>query len=139
MEKDAKEVLTQIYRAAVAAADPYLAVKSAITLEPGTLLLGGARYPLADIDKIYVLGAGKAAYGMARAAEEALGGLISGGVVVTKDGHGGPLSRINIYEASHPFPDGRGVLAASRVMDIASGAARRTSSCASSPAAPPRS
>jgi glycerate 2-kinase len=122
MEKDAREALTQIYRSAVAAADPYLAVKSAIMLEPGTLLLGGARYPLADIEKIHVIGAGKAVYGMARAAEETLGGLITGGAVVTKDGHGGELSRIGLYEASHPFPDGRGVLAASRIMDIAAGA-----------------
>src|SRR5512143_71226 len=122
MEKDTKEVLAQIYRAAVAAADPYLAVKAAITIEPGTLVLGGARYPLADISNIYVVGAGKAAYGMARAAEDVLGRLITGGVVVTKDGHGGALSRINIYEASHPVPDGRGGLAASRIMDVVAGA-----------------
>ena len=122
MEKDTREVLTQIYRAAVAAADPYLAVKAAITIEPGTLVLGGARYPLADISNINVVGAGKAAYGMARAAEDVLGRLITGGVVVTKDGHGGALSRINIYEASHPVPDGRGVLAASRIMDVVAGA-----------------
>jgi glycerate 2-kinase len=122
MDKDTKEVLGQIYRAAVAAVDPYISVKENLSLQAGALVIGGVRYPLADINNIYVIGAGKAAYGMARAAEEVLGVLIKDGAVVTKDGHGGPLKHIRLYEASHPVPDGRGVQAAGKILDIAKGA-----------------
>lgn len=119
MDRETKEVLTQIFQAAVAAVDPYISVKENLSLDAGQLVIGGARYPLSDIMNIYVIGAGKAAYGMARAAEDVLGDLITAGTVVTKDGHGGKLGRIRVFEASHPLPDGRGVLAANRMLDMA--------------------
>jgi len=122
MDKDTKDTLTQIYMSAVAAVDSYSAVKDNLVLGPGALVVGGTRYSLPDIRNIYVLGAGKAAYGMARAAEEVLGELITDGAVVTKDGHGGPLEFIELYEASHPVPDGRGVDAATRILELAAGA-----------------
>ena len=120
MDRETKETLTQIYQAAIAAVDPYISVKENLSLEAGRLIIGGAHYPLSEIMNIFVVGAGKAAYGMARAAEDVLGGLITGGAVVTKDGQGGKLSRIKVLEASHPLPDGRGVLAANQMWDMAS-------------------
>jgi glycerate 2-kinase len=122
MDKETKELLIQIYRAAVAAADPYSCVKENLVLDTAALVIGGSRYPLPDINNIYLIAAGKAAYGMTKAAEDVLGGLIKDGIAVTKDGHGGKLSRVKIFEASHPLPDGRGVLAASRVMELAKSA-----------------
>ncbi len=120
MDRETKEVLTQIYQAAIAAVDPYIAVKDNLSLEAGRLAIGGTHYSLSEIMNIFVIGAGKAAYGMARAAEDVLGDLITGGAVVTKDGHGGRLGRIRVLEASHPLPDGRGVIAANRIRDFAS-------------------
>ncbi|MGA2192904.1 MAG: glycerate kinase [Nitrospirota bacterium] len=119
MDNETKETLAQLYRAAVAAADPHISVRKNLTLEPGELIIGGARHHLSEINNIYVLGAGKAAYKMALAAEEVLGGLITDGAVVTKDGHGGPLKRIRLYEAAHPVPDDRGVHAARGIMGLA--------------------
>ena len=120
MDRETKETLIQIYQAAIAAVDPYISVKEYLSLDAGQLVIGGARYPLSDIMNIYVIGAGKASYGMARAVEDVLGDLITAGAVVTKDGHGGRLGRIRVLEASHPLPDGRGVLAANRMRDMAS-------------------
>jgi len=122
MDKDSKDVLTQIFSAAVAAADPYIAVKNSLTLAPGLLKAGDVRYSLADIHNIYIVGAGKAAYGMARAAEDVLGALVKEGAVVTKDGHGGRLKQVLVYEASHPVPDLRGLEAGDRMLKIAEGA-----------------
>ena len=122
MDADTKETLAQIYRAAVAAVDPYASVMENLRLEPGVLVMGGARYPLTDINDIYVIAAGKAAYGMARAAQDVLGELVTAGVAVTKDGHGGPLARMETFEASHPVPDERGLVAAARIMELAAGA-----------------
>lgn len=119
MDSEAKNTLIQLYTAAVAAADPYISVRKNLSVGPGVLHAAGAEYPLADLENIYVIAAGKAAYKMAAAAEEALGGLVTGGIAVTKDGHGGPLDRIRLVEASHPVPDERGEAAAKRVMELA--------------------
>ncbi|MFZ5575021.1 MAG: glycerate kinase type-2 family protein [Pseudomonadota bacterium] len=67
-----------------------------------------------------VLGGGKAAASMAAAVEthwprEApLSGL-----VVTRYQHGVPTRRIDVVEASHPLPDGRGEAAARRMLELA--------------------
>jgi hydroxypyruvate reductase len=61
---------------------------------------------------------GKAASAMARAATEALGGRVLGGLVVTKDGHGAPLAGLRCVEASHPQPDARSVAAAARAIAL---------------------
>ena len=45
-----------------------------------------------------------------------------GGLVVTRYGHGvGPLSRIEVVEASHPVPDAAGEAAAARILDLVRG------------------
>ncbi len=146
MDRETRELLIQIYRAAVSAADSYSCVKETLTIEagagpsgrpeaatrdaglppeaglpvPAALVINGVRYPLSDIKNIYVIAAGKAAYGMAKAAEDVLGDMIREGVCVTGDGYGGKnLSRVRLFEASHPLPDGRGILAAGRIMELA--------------------
>ena len=64
-----------------------------------------------------MLAAGKAAGTMANAAGDLLGEKISGGLVVTKDGHDpGPEDFETVF-ASHPEPDERGVEAARKVQE----------------------
>lgn len=41
------------------------------------------------------------------------------GLVVTRYGHGQPTGRVEVVEASHPLPDGRGEAAALRMLDMA--------------------
>ena len=56
--------------------------------------------------RFLALAVGKAAWGMARAAREALGDRILQGIVITKYGHsGGPLEGFEVREAGHPLPD----------------------------------
>ena len=61
----------------------------------------------ADIDRnIYLAAIGKAAWTMAHAAWEELGGRIKQGVVITKYGHSlGDIPGMEIIEASHPLSD----------------------------------
>ena len=63
-----------------------------------------------------MVGAGKAAAAMARAVETHWHAPLSG-VVVTRYGHGLPLKRIEVVEASHPVPDEAGQKAASRILE----------------------
>jgi hydroxypyruvate reductase len=78
------------------------------------------------VDRIVVVGAGKAAAGMAAAVEEILGSRIESGLVVVKDGHTGRPGRIAQVEAAHPLPDERGVRAAARILELVGGADAKT-------------
>ena len=96
-----RELLEDLFRTAVAAADPGRAV--------------AAHLPPKPVGRTVVVGAGKASAQMARAFEELWDQPVEG-LVVTRYGHAVPTSRIEIVEASHPVPDEAGYLAARRMM-----------------------
>jgi glycerate 2-kinase len=109
----------QIFRAALAAADPQEAVLRHLKFDGRTLTAGRRKYSLNKFDRVQVLGAGKASASMARAAERLLGRRISGGWINVKDGHTARLRRIHQQESGHPVPDERGVEGARRMEQIA--------------------
>jgi glycerate 2-kinase len=102
----ARQLLEELYRTAVAAAEPGPAIRRSLPQKPKGRTL--------------VVGAGKASAQMARAFEEAWDGPLSG-VVVTRYGYATPCDRIEIVEAAHPVPDAAGYLAARRIMEKVSG------------------
>lgn len=110
LHEDARAILA----AAVAAAEPRRAVRDALSGAP-TPMLDGVR-------RIVVVGAGKAAPGMALGALDVLGERVSGGVLTTKDGHGHPVPGMGVLEAAHPVPDERGQAGAERALALAAGA-----------------
>ena len=67
-----------------------------------------------------IVGAGKAAAAMAKTVEDMWQGPLQG-LVVTREGHGLQLSRIECVEARHPVPDERGRAAAGRILDMVEG------------------
>jgi hydroxypyruvate reductase len=112
VENDLREILSS----GLAAADPAEAVRRSLHVDGGSLTAGGRSF---EAGNVFVVAAGKAAGAMARAADELLGGRISGGLVVTKYDHDpGPESFETVF-ASHPEPDERGVEAARRVRELA--------------------
>src|SRR5258708_19318286 len=92
---DPKQLLTQSFQAAIAAADPLKILPTHLPRPPSGRTL--------------VIGAGKAAASMAVAVEQhwprdsALEGL-----VVTRYRHGLPTRRIRAIEPGHPVPDSPG-------------------------------
>ncbi|CAN5752281.1 glycerate kinase [soil metagenome] len=112
MEDDLQTIL----RASFAAADPQKAVSRVLALEDEAALAGGSQF---EAERVFVLAAGKAAGAMARAAGELLGDKVSGGLVVTKDGHDPGPEGFETAFASHPEPDERGVEAARKVQELA--------------------
>jgi len=106
-EHAARRLLLESFQAAVAAADPARIVPPHLPAPPRgrTLVVGG----------------GKAAASMAVAVEThwpADAPLY--GLVVTRYQHSLPTQRIEVIEASHPLPDGRGEAAALRMLELAS-------------------
>ncbi len=96
------------------------ALHSALPDEAVRFALGGAElHPGGDVVLVAI---GKAAFQMARAAKEALGGRIARGIVITKYGHAqGDIPSLVIREAGHPVPDENGVAATQEALGMVSG------------------
>lgn len=116
-----------ILDAALAAADPRAAVSRALSLEGDTLRVAGTeRVDLARVERIVLVGAGKAAAGMALGVLDALGERISGGTITTPGAHLRPLPPgIEAWEAAHPVPDTRGLAGAVSALRAARSAGPR--------------
>ncbi len=108
----------RIWHAALRAVDPDPAIRRIMKRKGAILKIGGTRFDLGAIRKIWVLGAGKASAPMGRAVEKILGRFLAGGLLVTKYGHGLPLKTLDIVEALHPLPDENGLEAARRTISL---------------------
>ena len=117
-EKYARDFLSAAFRAGILAVDPESAVVEHLQIDGDQICFNGEKTSLNAIDKIWVVGFGKAAANMARGVESVLGERIHDGIVVTKYGHGASLDKIKVLEAGHPVPDSAGVAATSKIMDM---------------------
>ncbi|QMW23065.1 glycerate kinase type-2 family protein [Sandaracinobacteroides saxicola] len=100
----AQALLTELFAAAVAAADPAHCVPPCLPPPPR--------------GRTAVLAFGKAAASMAAAVETHWPGPLEG-LAVTRDGHGLPLHRIRLLFAGHPHGDTRSAQAARGMLDLA--------------------
>jgi glycerate 2-kinase len=110
-----------IFYVGLRAVDPYEAVRAHLDRLLSFYKNGG-------FTKLYLVGFGKAAHGMAKALTENAPGLITKGILVTKYGHSrGVLSEnVEIFEAGHPVPDNNGFIATRRIIDMLRQADRQT-------------
>lgn len=106
MTRPARQILRDMFDAAVNAAQPALCVPPHLPPPPSGRTL--------------VIGAGKAGGAMARAVEDHWPGPLDG-LVVTRFGHAVDTEQIEIVEASHPVPDDAGAAAARRILELAGG------------------
>jgi glycerate 2-kinase len=109
---DPRTLLRQMFDAAVASAQPSVAVAPHL---PDPSKVKG---------RLLVIGAGKASASMARAVEDHWRGKGLDrveGLVVTRYGYAVPCDRIEIIEAAHPVPDEAGLRASKRLMEFVRG------------------
>lgn len=110
----------RILDAALRAADPREAVLRALRIDGTRLFVADSEeIDLARVDRVLLVGAGKAAVGMTRGALETFGGWIAEGSITTRDGGGAALPGIEVWEASHPVPDTGGLAGASDALRLA--------------------
>lgn len=100
-------------------ADPYIATKNLVSLKNNNLHVGNLTFNLHDHKRIFILGAGKATFPIAKALEEILGDKITDGIVICKYGQEGYLKHSKLYLANHPIPDEAGLIAAKEVVTLA--------------------
>ncbi len=107
-----RRVALEIADAALAAADPYGATRRHLSFDGRTLTAGTRHYALKPDQRIFVVGAGKATFPIAKAIDETIGPRIHRGLIVCKHGQEGRLDHIEMRFASHPLPDENSVAAA---------------------------
>lgn len=103
---------------AVEAADPAKALRKSLTVAGDNLAVDGRLFDLARDSRIFVIGAGKASYPIAKVLDETLGDRIHRGLVTCKIGQSGTLKNIELHRANHPIPDAASHLAAIRTQEI---------------------
>ena len=130
-----QELCLGLVRAALSAVDPAQAVRKAIRLREGFLVLGGQQdsesarsYDLSQVERVLVIGGGKAGAPMARALSEIVGEKLAVGWVNVKSGHVVDESlpeSLTVHEAGHPIPDQAGTQGARRIKELAESAGER--------------
>ncbi len=123
-ERRRRDAVT-IMQSALDAVDPGRAVERALHREGQWLDVAGHRYDLGQIDRVLVVGAGKAGAPMARAVEGVLGDRVTAGLLNVKYGYVEPTTRVQLNEAGHPIPDEHGVAGASRIASLLQGTTER--------------
>jgi glycerate-2-kinase/phosphoglycerate dehydrogenase-like enzyme len=115
----------EVIETGICAADPGAGTRKLVKLDGEVLYVGPLAIAMADVDRVYVVGVGKASWPIAAALEEILGSRIAGGLVVVKRGEQRPLKRIEVHQAGHPIPDAYSVEAARKMLRFAEQAGPR--------------
>ena len=110
--------LLAIFHAGLRAANPVEAVERHLHLDGDHLVLGKLTLDLESVDRIFLLGMGKASAIMAKPVTERLGSRVAGGIINVKYGHRYPLSGVEVMEAAHPVPDEAGFRGVRRMIRI---------------------
>ena len=122
--KHLKANLMELHRAALAAADPRVAVESALGWDGTSVLrVGDEVLSLPPGGRIVVVAAGKASLGMTAAARGVLGERLAAGVVAHPEDARVPRDwpeALRLFAAGHPLPD-TGSLAAGDAVEALAG------------------
>jgi len=123
---EAKKMTLDLFETGLTAALPARAIRDRIQLRDNVLTTRTREYDLDEVERIIVLGGGKATLEMARSIEEILGDRISTGLIIVKSRDpGGDLERIEALEGQHPVPDRGGMTATGKLLDLAGSAGKK--------------
>ncbi len=103
-----QDILLKIISAGLEAADPRIAVSSAISLRNGSFQVSGIRKRFSINRKIHLIGAGKASIPMTQGLVDVLGDSINSGILISKtfpqEGNFHLPEGIEVLKGSHPIP-----------------------------------
>jgi hydroxypyruvate reductase len=100
--------------AALQAVDPYHTLMRAVHREGKTFEVQDYTYNLEDYHQVYLIGAGKASLGMARAALDLF--PIQQGVIITTEQ--ADLKGISVYKGTHPLPSKQNIEATTHLLSL---------------------
>jgi glycerate 2-kinase len=115
---EGRKAIVEILEAGLEAADPYTNTLKLINKRGRKLVVGEKKYvpagsprteketlDLDQVDRIFVIGAGKGIQNVAKALEDVLGERLTAGHVIDKKGHPVICQRIGVTLGAHPAPD----------------------------------
>jgi len=116
-----RDAILAAFHAALSAADPARAFRRFCRVDWPTVHLGDdEQIRLSPAARVWLVGAGKATYRLAAAAEEAFGEQVAGGVITLREGEDRPpLRAATLRHAGHPLPDEASVAAADDSLAVA--------------------
>ena len=104
---------------ALAALSPSAGLRRSVALDGDHLAAGGRSYDLSAVDRLVVLGAGKASAEVTTALAEMLGSRLDGGVVVVPRAAEKPMGRLTVLPGEHPVPGPASVTGARALLEQA--------------------
>ncbi|MFA5994940.1 MAG: glycerate kinase [Patescibacteria group bacterium] len=115
---ESKKILQILAKTVLQALQPEKLLAKAVQLRGGVLVINKQRYNLRQFKNIYVVGAGKATYGMAKQINHLLGKRITAGYINVPLAHTKTIGNIIVNKASHPLPNAAGERGARLVMQL---------------------
>lgn len=116
--REARGILIELVESACKAADPSAAILRNVKVEGKLLYIAGEKFDLRDIEKIVVVGGGKAGGAMAETIERILGDRISSGIVCVPENviSSYCTRKIKLIGAGHPLPTKSGEKGAEKIL-----------------------
>lgn len=108
--------------AAINSVKPSELIPDSIQLKRNKLIIDKKKINLNEIDKIFVIGAGKASGLMALEVEKIIRDKIAAGCVSTYTAGELNLGKIELIEAGHPIPNENSLIAGQKIFELASSA-----------------
>jgi hydroxypyruvate reductase len=119
------EPVSRILAQAIQAVEPGQAISRHVFREGNRLTVAGRVYQLDTCERVFVLGLGKAAAGMATTLLDLLEERVVESLIVTKHASGPDPLPVPVIEAGHPIPDARSQAAGAALLDLAAQAGER--------------
>jgi hypothetical protein len=118
-DHELRATVLDLAEVALAALSPSAGLRRTVRLDGENLAAGGRSYDLAAVDRLVVLGAGKATAQVAMALEGLLGPRLDGGVVVVPHATATSMRRLTVLPGEHPVPGPASVTGARALLDQA--------------------
>ncbi|MEM0160388.1 MAG: glycerate kinase [Thermoplasmata archaeon] len=114
--KELRSKVLDIIEASINSVIPENLIKKYVSLFDGTIKIGNLK--MREIKRVIIIGAGKATYNMAYALEQILGDRIDKGAINVPYGDYAKLSKIDIFQASHPVLDNNSLKGTAKILDL---------------------
>jgi glycerate 2-kinase len=118
-DRELRATVLDLAEVALAALSPSAGLRRSVTLDGANLVAGGRSYDLSAVDRLVVLGAGKASAELATSLEQMFGPRLDGGVVVVPRAAGKPVSDMKLMPGEHPVPGPASVKGAQALLEQA--------------------
>ena len=118
-DQQLRATVLELAELALAALSPSAGLRRSVALDGDHLVAGGRSYDLSAVDRLVVLGAGKASAEVTTALAEMLGSRLDGGVVVVPRAAEKPMGRLTVLPGEHPVPGPASVTGARALLEQA--------------------